>query len=69
MSRNDHAILRELGEHPLHPVSAASREASKTRTLVIRHGSAWQSLAVLFLCLLLIAVVMLGHQALRSIER
>ena len=68
MSRNEHAILKELGDHPLHPV-AIPREASKTRTLVIRQGSAWQSLAVLFLCLLLIAVVMLGHQALREVER
>jgi Transglycosylase SLT domain len=67
--RNEHAILKELGDHPIHPVSAVSREQSKTRTLVIRQGSAWQSLAVLFLCLLLIAVVMLGHQALRAVER
>jgi hypothetical protein len=66
--RNEHAILKELGDHPLHPVSAVPRE-SKTRTLVIRQGSAWQSLAVLFLCLLIIAVVMLGHQSLRAIER
>lgn len=68
MSRSDHAILKELADHPLHPV-AATRESPRTRTLVIRQGSAWQSLAVLFLCLLLIAVVMLGHQALRSVER
>lgn len=69
MSRNEHAILKELDDHPLHPVSAGPREHAKTRTLVIRQGSAWQSLAVLFLCLLLIAVVMLGHQALRAVER
>jgi soluble lytic murein transglycosylase len=69
MSRNDHAILKELGDHPLHPVAATPREPAQTRTLVIRQGSAWQSLAVLFLCLLLIAVVMLGHQALRVVER
>ena len=67
MSRSDHAILKELDDHPLHPVPAP-REHAKTRTLVIRQGSAWQSLAVLFLCLLLIAVVMLGHQALRAVE-
>jgi hypothetical protein len=69
MSRNEHAILKELSDHPLHPVASVPREATKTRTLVIRQGSAWQSLAVLFLCLLLIAVVMLGHQALRGMER
>ena len=67
MSRNDHAILKELGEHPLHPVTPIARE--RTRTLVIRQGSAWQSLAVLFLCLLLLAVVLLGHQALGTVER
>lgn len=70
MARNEHAILKELGDHPLHPVAPVPREhSSKTRTLVIRQGSAWQSLAVLFLCLLIIAVVMLGHQSLRAIER
>ncbi len=69
MARNEHAILKELGDHPIHPVTAVPREQSKTRTLVIRQGSAWQSLAVLFLCLLLLAVVMLGHQALRVVER
>ena len=71
MTRNDYSILKELDDHPLnHRVAAApAREASKTRTIVIRQGSAWQSLAVLFLCLLLIAVVMLGHQALRGVER
>jgi len=69
MSRNEHAILKELGDHPLHPVTSVPREHSKTRTLVIRHGSAWQSMAVLFLCLLIMAVVMLGHQALRVVER
>jgi hypothetical protein len=69
MARNEHAILKELGDHPLHPVTPVSREHSKTRTLVIRQGSAWQSLAVLFLCLLIISVVLLGHQSLRAIER
>jgi hypothetical protein len=67
--RNEHAILKGLNDHAPHPVSAVSREQSKTRTLVIRQGSAWQSLAVLFLCLLILAVVMLGHQALRAVER
>jgi hypothetical protein len=69
MSRNEHAILKELSDHPLDHQVAARREASRTRTIVIHHGSAWQSLAVLFLCLLLIAVVMLGHQAIGAVER
>jgi soluble lytic murein transglycosylase len=69
MGRNDHAILKELADHPLHPVAAHPREQPRTRTLVIRQGSVWQSLAVLFLGLLLLAVVLLGHQALRAVER
>jgi soluble lytic murein transglycosylase len=36
---------------------------------VIRHGSHWQSTAFLSVCLLLLAVVMLGHQALNNVER
>ena len=35
---------------------------------MIRQGSAWQSLAFLCICLLLLAVVMVGHQALRGID-
>ena len=35
---------------------------------MIRQGSAWQSLAFLFLCLLLIAVVLLGQYVLRGLD-
>jgi hypothetical protein len=70
MSRSDPAITSsDVGEHPLRPVTAHGRARSAPRTIVIRHGSAWQSLAFLCLCLLLLAVVVLGHQALRSVER
>ena len=34
---------------------------NEPRTIVIRQGSGWQSLAFLCLCLLLMAVVLLGH--------
>ncbi len=40
----------------------------RSRTIVIRQASAWQALAFLFLCLLLLAVVMMGHQALRGLD-
>ena len=40
----------------------------ESRTIVIRQGSAWQSLAFLFLCLLLIAVVLLGQYVLRGLD-
>ena len=35
---------------------------------MIRQGGGWQSLAVFLLCLLLLAVVLLGHLALRHLE-
>jgi soluble lytic murein transglycosylase len=70
MSRNDHAILKELDDHPLQHAAVPSRDTpSRGRTIVIRQGSGWQSLAVLLLCLLVIAVVMLGHQAIGAVER
>jgi soluble lytic murein transglycosylase-like protein len=42
---------------------------SEPRTIVIRHGSGWQSLAVLFLCLLLAVAVLLGHWVVRELDR
>lgn len=69
MSRNDQAARTELVDLPLRPVAAGAREHTRPRTIVIRHGSAWQSLIVLFLCLLLLAIVLLGHQVLQGIER
>jgi hypothetical protein len=68
MSRNDEA-LSDLSDRLRRPVPAQPRELPRTRTIVIRQGSAWQSLAFLCLCLLLLAVVVLGHQALGALER
>jgi soluble lytic murein transglycosylase-like protein len=51
---------------------AAADEAwgsPEPRTIVIRQGSAWQSLAFLLLCLLLIAAVLLGHYVVRDLDR
>jgi hypothetical protein len=42
---------------------------SEPRTIVIRQGSGWQSLALLFLCLLLAAAVLLGHWVVRGLDR
>ena len=42
---------------------------SEVRTIVIRHGSGWQSLAFLLLCLLLGAAVLLGHWVVRDLDR
>ena len=70
MNRNEQAVRSsELPAHPLRPLTVASRDQSKTRTIVIRQGSVWQPLAFLCLCFLLLAVIILGHQALRAIDR
>jgi transglycosylase-like protein with SLT domain len=65
-------LSREVGERPLErprPLMAHVRETTRPRTIVIRHGSGWQSLAFLCLCLLLLGIVMLGHEVLRGIDR
>ena len=73
MIRNEQAgRSSELVDLPLRPAAANGRERTEARaprTIVIRQGSAWQSLAFLCLCLLLLGVVMLGHEALRSLDR
>jgi hypothetical protein len=53
---------RRLRLAPVAPAGAG------VATIVIRQGSAWQSLAFLFLCLLLIAVVLLGQYVLRGLD-
>ena len=42
---------------------------AESRTIVIRHGSGWQSLAFLLLCVLLMAAVLLGHYVVRELDR
>ncbi len=70
MSRNEQPVRsNDIADHPLRPLTGAPRVPAKTRTIVIRHGSGWQSLAVLCLCLLLLAVVLLGHRALNALDR
>lgn len=70
MARNEQADRsRDIAEHRLRPLIDPLREHSEPRTIVIRHGSAWQSLAFLCLCLLVLGVVLLGHEVLRGIDR
>ena len=70
MIGNDPAsVSRDISERPLRPLMAHVREPSRPRTIVIRHGSGWQSLAFLCLCLLLLGIVMLGHEVLRGLDR
>jgi soluble lytic murein transglycosylase-like protein len=54
--RRPHAVVEE----PWGP--------AEPRTIVIRHGGGWQSLAVLFLCLLLGGAVLLGQWVLRGLD-
>jgi hypothetical protein len=61
LSRSDEYADRRLRLALSHP-------EQESRTIVIRQGSAWQSLAFLFLCLLLIAVVLLGQYVLRGLD-
>jgi len=55
----DRRLRLAMSHHPEH---------AEPRTIVIRQGNGWQSLAFLFLCLLLMAVVLLGHYVLRGLD-
>jgi hypothetical protein len=70
MSRSEPARgSDDLAEHPLRPLTAQARSSAQPRTIVIRHGSAWHLLAFCSLGLLLATAVLLGHQALGTLER
>lgn len=69
MSRNESAVRSsDLAELPLRHSSVHARE-TEPRTIVIRQGNVWQSLAFLCLCLLLLAAILLGHRVLGSLDR
>ena len=69
MGRNEPlSRSEEYADRRLRLAMAHQPEPAESRTIVIRQGSGWQSLAFLFLCLLLIAVVLLGHYVLRGID-
>ena len=70
MVRNERADMsHDLADVRLRPPLDHPREPAEPRTIVIRHGSGWQSLAFLCLCLLLIGVILLGHEVVRGIDR
>jgi soluble lytic murein transglycosylase-like protein len=56
-------------EVKLRPALASRRDAAKSRTIVIRHGSAWQSAAFFVLCALFVGAILLAHQALRGLDQ
>jgi soluble lytic murein transglycosylase-like protein len=66
--RNQNAFLSDdVADLSLRPMGAAER--SRGRTIVIRQGSGWMPFALLAVCLLLIAVVLLGHRELAAQAR
>jgi hypothetical protein len=70
MARNEEARKPLVfTERRPHAAPEESWGPAEPRTIVIRHGSGWQSLAVLFLCLLLGGAVLLGHWVLRGLDR
>jgi hypothetical protein len=70
MIRNEQAgRASDLADRPLRHLMDHPREHAEPRTIVIRHGSGWQSVAFLCLCLLFLGVIMLGHEALRGQDR
>jgi hypothetical protein len=71
MVRNERAeASHDLSDVRLRPpIDLSHREPSEPRTIVIRHGSAWQSLAFLLLCLILIGTILLGHEVVRGMDR
>jgi len=68
MSRNEPARGDDLVDRQLKPVASRPRNGRAPRTILIRQGNGGQLLAVFLLCLLLLAVVVLGHLALRRLE-
>jgi hypothetical protein len=69
MTKSDPAVRSsDLADYPLRPLSGP-RDQPRTRTIIIRRGGGLQSLALLCVCLLLMAVVLLGHQALGVLDR
>jgi soluble lytic murein transglycosylase-like protein len=70
MARNEAGTAQDLSDRRPRAVFGHARPHSdpRTRTIVIRHGTAWLSLAFLLLCFLLIAAVLLGHYTIRGLD-
>ena len=58
-----------FSERRPHAVAEEPWGPAEPRTIVIRHGSGWQSLSVLFLCLLLGGAILLGQWVLRGLDQ
>jgi hypothetical protein len=71
MMRNEQAeSSRDRTELRLrHPIDSSRDDSESSRTIVIRHGSTWQPVAFIVLSLLFVGAILLGHEALRGIDR
>lgn len=67
LSNEQGSVLHALSDRRPR-VTAHPSAHSRSRTIVIRQASTWQALAFLFLCLLFLTIVVLGHQALRGLD-
>ena len=61
-------FLHGLTDRRPRPVTTHPSSAPRSRTIVIRQASTWQAVAFLFLCLSLIAAVLIGQHALRGLD-
>jgi hypothetical protein len=68
MFRNESAKAEDPPADRPRALTAHPRESREPRTIVIRQANAWQSLAFLCVCLLVLAIVLVGHQALRGLD-
>jgi len=68
VTRNEPAVSGDRDSRRLRAVDPRPR-GDESRTIVIRHQGGWPALAVLCVCLLLLALVVLGHLALRELDR
>ena len=69
MIRNEPAgTPSELAERRPRSLASATSDGHEARTIVIRQGTGWQSLAFLCLCLLFLAAVLLGHRIVRGLD-
>jgi soluble lytic murein transglycosylase-like protein len=69
MARN--AVAGGIGDpqgHRMRPVVARIHEQNESRTIVIRAGGGWPSLAVLCVCLLLLTLALLGQYTFRALD-
>jgi soluble lytic murein transglycosylase-like protein len=68
MSREEPARAPKLVDRRLRPVAIRPRSGPGPKPVQVRQGGGWQTLAVFLVCLLLLAVVVLGHLALERLE-